>query len=182
MNPKPHDYVMREGGGEKENISTYRSNITKLIRLASKNLPQDAPHDLAGSRLREVDHDIHRLGRREGADAPTHLHDELLAQGVRDLRHIRDRDEGVDRLAREVVVHANYRRLGHVVMLDQGRLDLGRRQPMAADVDDVVDTSPDPVVALVVASCTIAGELFRYVLAMRHFVAFSFTPLAVILT
>ena len=44
-------------------------------------------------------------------------------------------------------------------MLNERCLDLSSRQSVTGDVDYVVDTSPDPVVALVVTSGTISSEL-----------------------
>jgi hypothetical protein len=70
-----------------------------------------------------------------------------------------DGDKGVDGLARELVRHADDGRLGDGIVLDQRRLDLGRRQPVAANVDDVIDSAADPVEALVVTPGTVAGEL-----------------------
>jgi hypothetical protein len=44
-------------------------------------------------------------------------------------------------------------------MLDERCLDLGSGQSVTGDVDNVVDTSSDPVVALVVTSGTVSSEL-----------------------
>ena len=102
---------------------------------------------------------MHRLGRGEGPDALAHLRNKLLAQGVAGLMAVLDGDEGVDRLARELVGDTDDGGLGDGVVLDQRRLDLGRRQTVAADVDDVVDTAADPVEALVITASTVSGEL-----------------------
>jgi hypothetical protein len=44
-------------------------------------------------------------------------------------------------------------------VLDESRLNLGRRETVSADVDDVVNTSPDPVEPFVVAPSAVSGEL-----------------------
>ena len=44
-------------------------------------------------------------------------------------------------------------------MLDERGLDLGGGQSVAGNVDNIVDTATDPVVALVVTASTISGEL-----------------------
>jgi hypothetical protein len=44
-------------------------------------------------------------------------------------------------------------------VLDERGFDLGRRQTVATDINHVVYTTSDPVVALVVAACTVAREL-----------------------
>src|SRR5262249_4968700 len=44
-------------------------------------------------------------------------------------------------------------------MRDQRGLDLGGAEPVAGDVDDVVDAASDPVVAVLVAPAAVAGEV-----------------------
>ena len=44
-------------------------------------------------------------------------------------------------------------------MLDKSGLDLCRRKPVAGDVDHIVDTSANPIVALVITACAISREL-----------------------
>lgn len=47
-------------------------------------------------------------------------------------------------------------------MLDKGCLDLGRRQTVATNVYYVVHAASDPVVALVIAACTVSSELMNF--------------------
>lgn len=87
-----------------------------------------------------------------------------------------ERDEGVDRLAGELVVDAYDGGFGYGVcfavlvmccvgrarertVLDECGFDLGGGETVAGDVDDVVDAAADPVVAFVVATRAIAREL-----------------------
>lgn len=44
-------------------------------------------------------------------------------------------------------------------MLDQCGFDLGSGKSMTRDVDNVIDTTSDPVVAFVVTTCSVAREL-----------------------
>jgi hypothetical protein len=44
-------------------------------------------------------------------------------------------------------------------MLDKSSLNLSSGETVTTDVDDIVDTSSDPVEALVVTGGTISGEL-----------------------
>jgi len=64
---------------------------------------------------------------------------------------------------------AHRRGLGDGRVADQGAFDLDRAQPVAGDVQHVVDTAHDPVVAVLVAARAVAGEVeagvFRPVLA-----------------
>ena len=134
--------------------------IAKLVALASDDLAHDAAHDLAGARLGQVRDDVDLLGRREGADDLAHLEDELLdeaglvggvvaeltAGGLRSERMLRENleeyvrlegDEGVDSLARELVVGTDDGGLSDTRVEDEGRLDLGSRETVTRDVDDI---------------------------------------------
>jgi hypothetical protein len=62
-------------------------------------------------------------------------------------------------LAGEFICHTDHGGLGDRVMLDKGGLNLGSRQTVTADVDDVVNSSSDPVETLVVSASAIASEL-----------------------
>jgi hypothetical protein len=84
-------------------------------------------------------------------------------------------DERVDCLACQLVVDADDGSLGDRVcivlvfmsrvcykvrtVLDQRSLNLGSRQSVSRDVYNIVDTSSDPVVALVVTASTVSSEL-----------------------
>jgi hypothetical protein len=57
------------------------------------------------------------------------------------------------------VRHADDRRFRHERMRDQRALDLGGAHAVAADVDHVVDSPRDPVVAVLVAAAAVAGEV-----------------------
>ena len=58
------------------------------------------------------------------------------------------RHEGDDRLARHRVGARRDRRLGHLVVVDERRLDLDRRDPVPGDVHHVVDAAEQPEVAV----------------------------------
>ena len=44
-------------------------------------------------------------------------------------------------------------------MLDQGRLNLGGRQAMTRNIDDIVNAAANPIIAFVVAASSVASEL-----------------------
>lgn len=48
-------------------------------------------------------------------------------------------------------------------MLKQRCFNLGSRQPVAGNVDHIVDTAPDPVVSFVIAASSVSCELFYLV-------------------
>ena len=56
---------------------------------------------------------------------------------------------------------ADHRRLGDLRVRDDRRLDLRRREPVPGDVDDVVDASDDPEVAVLVLARGVADEVGR---------------------
>lgn len=45
------------------------------------------------------------------------------------------------------------------MVLDEGGFNLGGRETVAGDVDDIVDTAADPVVAFVVTGGSVTSEL-----------------------
>ena len=96
------------------------------------------------------------------ASAPISLVDvgaKLLPQCLAGLLPGFERDEGGDPLSLQIVGLAHDGRLGHQRMADQRTLDLHRREPMAGDVDHVVDAAHDPVVAVLVAPGAVTGEV-----------------------
>ena len=70
-----------------------------------------------------------------------------------------ERHERADRLAGVLVGLADHGRLGDVLVRDDRRLDLGGREPVAGDVDDVVDAPDHPDVAVLVAARRVADEV-----------------------
>ena len=64
-----------------------------------------------------------------------------------------------DRLAGELVGLADHGRLGDGLVGDDRGLDLGGREPVAGDVDDVVDPADHPEVAVLVLAGGVADEV-----------------------
>lgn len=48
-----------------------------------------------------------------------------------------------------------------LTVLEKSSLNLSGRQTMSRNVDDIVDTAADPVVALVITASTISSELYE---------------------
>ena len=69
-------------------------------------------------------------------------------------------DVAIDALALDVVRVADHRRLGDLGVADQRAFDLGGAEPVAGDVEHVVDPAGDPVIAVLVAAAAVAGEIF----------------------
>ena len=69
------------------------------------------------------------------------------------------RHEHRHRLTLHVVRTAHRGRLGHQRVAHQGAFDLDRGQPVAGDVEHVIDPPHDPVVAVGVLSGVVAGQI-----------------------
>ena len=82
-----------------------------------------------------------------------------LAVAFADLDSLAQGHEGDDRLARRGVGRADDRRLGDARVVDEGGLDLGRRDAVARDVHDVVDPAEQPQVPVLVELGPVAGEV-----------------------
>ena len=71
------------------------------------------------------------------------------------------RHEAADGLARDLVRLADHGGFGHGGMMHQRRFHFHGAEAMAADVHDVVHAAQDPVIAVVVATRGVAGEIRR---------------------
>lgn len=168
---------MRSAGArQRYSPNTYRRCISQLIFFPRQDLPENTSHDLAGPGLGQIVNHEDRFRCGEGPDGFPDLLDEILADLVVGLAATFQGYEGVDRLARELVVDAHHSCLGNLVwgeksalerygnymsltMLDKCGLNLRGGQSVPGDVDDVIDTATDPVVAFMITPGTISGEL-----------------------
>ena len=62
-------------------------------------------------------------------------------------------------LAFQFVGRADDRRLGNRFVCDQRAFDFGGSQPMARNIEDVIDATNDPEVAILVSPRAVAGEI-----------------------
>src|ERR1700722_15912951 len=122
-------------------------------------MAQQPAHDLAGPGLGHVVGPDDPLGPGELADPLGHvLTQRILEHGLGGHAGAQ-RDVGHDRLAGELVTDRDDRGFGHRRGRDKRRLDLGGGQPVARDVDDVVDPPGDPEVAVLVPAGAVAHEV-----------------------
>ena len=84
---------------------------------------------------------------------------EVLAELFGWLVAIAQDHEGRDHLALDWVVRTGRGGLGNSRVAHQRRLDLGRRDAMACHVDDIVDASEQPDVAIGIGASTVAREI-----------------------
>ncbi len=68
-------------------------------------------------------------------------------------------DIGVDALTLDLVRHAHYRRFGDLGMGDQRGFNFGGAHAVTGDVQYIIHPSGDPVVTILVATGTVAGEV-----------------------
>ena len=88
-------------------------------------------------------------GLNDGPSASTTQRDELRAQRVVGLDPRPRHHEHPQRLALQLVGHADRGRFEHRRMRDDDRLDLGRTEPLARDLDRVVGTAVQEPLAVV---------------------------------
>src|SRR5208282_4059565 len=134
-------------------------------RFALGDRTQQPAHDLARARLGQVvaETDVLRLGDR--ADLLADPVAQLLGDLVR-IRAVRPRllqyDEGADRFTGEIVGTADHRGFGNERVGHERRLDLHGPQPVAGDVEHVVDAAHDGEVSgLLVPDRAVAGQIER---------------------
>src|SRR5690606_40933030 len=123
-----------------------RADVARQL-LARGDAAQQAAHDLARARLGQGVGEADLLGPGDRADL---LHDvplELLAQRVRRLHALLERDERDDGLALHLVGTAHHRGLGDLRVRHQRRLDLHRPHAWAGPAHHVLyaDTEHDVV-------------------------------------
>mmetsp|Transcript_2113 Transcript_2113/g.7553 ORF Transcript_2113/g.7553 Transcript_2113/m.7553 type:complete len:387 (-) Transcript_2113:1045-2205(-) len=123
------------------------------------DLAQDPPHNFAAPRLREARRPVDDVGGGEGADLRAHGCHQLLADGIRGLRPLHQRDVGVDALPLDVVVVPHHRRLHAFVVRHQRALDLSGSDAVPADVDDVIHSPRDPIVPVRVPPAPVPREV-----------------------
>lgn len=107
------------------------------------------------------------------------MHCKVLADLFCDFALL-ERDKGIDGLSGQLVGNTNDSSLGNrscswlvwaqlqvltgtvvaLTVLEKSSLDLSGGQTVSRNVDDIVDTTADPVVAVVVTPSTISGELY----------------------
>jgi hypothetical protein len=87
------------------------------------------------------------------------LQNEILLQLVCNLIAILDGNKGVDCLAGQFIADTNHGGLGNRMVLNQRGFNLGSRETVTRNIDDIVNTASDPVVSLVITSGPVTREL-----------------------
>src|SRR5512143_674292 len=127
-----------------------RGGIAEILYLPVGDLPEDPAHDLAAARLGESGSELELVRGRDRPDDRADVAGEDLLELVRRLLAVLQGHIDVDALALDVVRVADHGRFRDRLVADQRGLDLGSAEPVAADVDDVIDAAHEPVVAVLV--------------------------------
>ena len=103
---------------------------------------------LPRARLGQRRGEMEQVRRGDRADLAAHLLAQLRLQRVARLDAGVERHISVDAGALDVVRIADHRRLGDERVGDERALHLGGAEPVAGDVEHVVDPAGDPVIAV----------------------------------
>jgi len=136
-----------------------RRGITKAVLLAAEDLAQNTAHDLTTTGLGKVVDNEDGLGGGEGSNGLTNLHDKVLADLLVGLVAFLQRDEGVNGLAGEFIGDTDDGGFGNLRVLDQSGFDFSGGQTVSRNVDNIVNTATDPVVAVLITASTVTSEL-----------------------
>mmetsp|Transcript_23202 Transcript_23202/g.58857 ORF Transcript_23202/g.58857 Transcript_23202/m.58857 type:complete len:226 (-) Transcript_23202:20-697(-) len=109
----------------------HRGNIAQRLRLAARDLSQNAAHDFPRARLGQPGHAHDHLGRGDAADVRAHRALELSHQLDRVVVAVGQDAVGEDAHSLDVVRHAHHGRLDAGRVHHQRRLDLRSPQAMA---------------------------------------------------
>src|ERR1700722_893026 len=133
--------------------------VAQLAVFTGGDLAKNPADDLSGTRLRKGRRPLNGVGRGNGTDL---LADPVTQPGTQGLGGLHSGDQSdvrVDPLALDVVWKSNDGGLRHLRMSDQGTFNFRGTQPVSGHIDDVVDTTRDPVIAIGIAARAITGEI-----------------------
>ena len=164
LGSESYSFVSTKSSIERKGES-YSRSITELVLLARKNLSQDSAHNLTTSGFRQVGDDEDRLWCRKWTNALPDLENEVLLQLVIDLVSVLDGHECIDGLPGQFIIDTDDCGFCDRVVLNQGCFDFGGRETVTGDVDNIVDSAPDPIVPFMVTSSPITSELRRSVIS-----------------
>ena len=105
------------------------------------DLAQDTAHDLPRAGLGQARRPLNEIGRGDGADLLAHPVAQFAAQRFAGLRAGDQRHIHINAGTLDIVRTADRRRFGDLGMRDHRALDFRRSEPMAGDVEHVVDAA-----------------------------------------
>jgi hypothetical protein len=144
--------------------------ITQLIFLSSQNLSQYTSHDLSRSRLWQIFHDNDTFRGGKGTNSFTNLENEFFSELRSSLDIIFERYKRIDSYTLEVmrregtlsskfILSSDDGCFSDTLVHDQCSFDFCSRQTMATDIDNIIDTSSNPVKSFMISSGAITRKL-----------------------
>ncbi|CUH54119.1 hypothetical protein SHM7688_03589 [Shimia marina] len=100
----------------------------------------------------------------DGADFGAHPGAQLFHQLLRGLLIVHQGDIAIDALALDVMRIAHHGGLGHGRMGHKGAFHLRRAHAVAGDIDHIIHTAGDPIVAVFVAAAAVTGKVIAFVI------------------
>ena len=148
------------GGAEfGQHGEVFQSGGVAFDFIAAGDLFEKPAHDFAGTGFGKSVGKADLVGLGDGAD----FFADVIAQGFLEfgarLGGALEGDKGGEGLAFEGIGFADDGGFGHVFVANQGAFNFGGANAMAGDVEDVVDASDDPEVAVFVLAAAIAGKV-----------------------
>src|SRR5579872_2030568 len=136
-----------------------RGGVTEILHLAFRDLSKDAAHDLAAPGFRKTIHQLDLVRPGNGSDDPR----DSLADIFSDRTFVRlvsaEDHISVNSLTLYLVRIAYDSALDDPRVHIDGVLDLCRADPVATDIQDIVDAPGDPIIAFVVPQRSIARKI-----------------------
>ena len=127
--------------------------------VAGGDLFEEAAHDFAGAGFGKGVGKANLVGFGDGADFLA----DVVAQGFLEfgacLGGAFEGDEGGEGLAFERIGFADDGGFGHVFVANQGAFDFGGADAVAGDVENVVNASHNPEIAVFILAATVAGKV-----------------------
>mmetsp|Transcript_37253 Transcript_37253/g.99429 ORF Transcript_37253/g.99429 Transcript_37253/m.99429 type:complete len:338 (-) Transcript_37253:1076-2089(-) len=136
-----------------------RRRVAETRGVVLGDLSEDAPHDLAAPRLRQRAREENVVRLRERPDRLPNAHDQLLLQGVIALDSFLQDDVTEQARTLHLVRETDDGCLRSFWVSNERVLNLGTAYAVTGDVDHIVDTACDPIVAVLVAHARVACEV-----------------------
>src|SRR5207247_2185583 len=127
--------------------------------LAPGDISEQTPHDLARASLRQRLGETDFVRSSQGADLLDDVLGQLFLQFIRWRHAAAEGHKTSDAFAFDLVRPTYYGGLGDFVVMNQSTLHFHRAQPMAGDVEHVIDAAHDPEIAVLVLPGAVRCEV-----------------------
>ena len=133
--------------------------ITQFIDSILGDLSQNSSHDLTASGLWQAIRKLEFVRRGDGTDNGSDMVHKLFLQVVALLYSRFQGNKGVDALSLDVMGVSNDGCLCDSRMGDESAFHLSGPDTVAGDVDDVVDSTQEPVISIRILPRPVTGEI-----------------------